>query len=708
MTERTNLTLTPDGFRIAVDIGGTFTDCVVLDAAGRKQTAKSPTTPQDPSEGVLAAVAVAAVELGLDLESLLRRTTSFVHGSTIGTNTFVQRNGARTGLLMTRGHEESIIIGRVKQKVAGLSEREKIHVAHLHKAEPPLVARSDIRGIDERVDYRGDVLVSIRQEQVEQAVDDLLRSGVESLAVCLLWSFVNPTHEQFVRDLVRSKYPDVFLTVSSDLIPVLGEYERCVSTCLNSYIGPAVARYLDRLRGRLAELSYRYPLLVMQSNGGLSPIESMRDKPILTLDSGPVGGILGSKYFGEQQGQRNLICTDVGGTTFDVGLVFDGESQLDTAPVIDQYAYSLPKVLLRSIGAGGGSIAWMDQAGALRVGPRSAGASTGPACYGRGGTEPTLTDADVVLGYLNPDNFLGGRMRLDPDAAHAAIRRLAERLGLDEIKTASGIFDIANAQMADLIRKSTVERGFDPRDFVVLAYGGAGPAHAAFYSADAGASATYIPADSSVFSALGMLTTDILFTAETTHLMRAPLSEEKLARISGIFRHLEEQVLSQFRVGGLADASVSLGRTVDMRFGMQVHELPVPVPLGPIATKDGEDLLRAFEQKYEFVYGRDTAYREAGIELTTLRVVGRVATGRYEQSSNGLVHESELKPYLSRPAYFRGAGGFIETPRFRGEDLCTGHTLVGPAIVERMGDTVVIPTGTTASVDHVGNLVLRV
>lgn len=694
-------------YRIAVDIGGTFTDCVVMDAAGNKVIAKSPTTPSDPSLGVIDAVRLAARDLGLDAPDLLHRTIAFVHGSTIGTNTFVQRNGARTGLLTTRGHEEALIIGRVRQKVAGLSEREKIHVAHLHKAEPPLIAWSDIRGINERVDYKGDILVRLDLDEVEAAVDDLVAAGIRALAVCFLWSFVNPTHEQEVKALVRAKYPDLYLTVSSDLVPLLGEYERCVSTCLNSYIGPAVSRYLERLEGRLHELGYRYPLLVMQSNGGLSPVDAVKEKPILTLDSGPVGGILGSKFFGQLTDHKNVICTDVGGTTFDVGLVFDGELQFDSAPVLDQYAYLLPKVLVKSIGAGGGSIAWVDQGGALRVGPRSAGASPGPACYAQGGTEPTVTDADLVLGYLNPEFFLGGRLKLDRAAAQAAIRRLAERLGMDEIAVAAGIFEIANAQMADLIRKVTVEKGFDPRAFVVLAYGGAGPAHAAFYAADTGALATFIPAESSVFSALGMLTTDLLFHAETTLLVRTPLTHDKLAQINQAFERLEAQVRDRFQANDIDPARVSLMRTADMRFGMQVHELSVPVP-GPLLTiADGERLIRAFEEKYEFTYGKDTAYRDAGIELINFRVVGTAQTGRPALVALDDQATGTPPPYARRPAYFRSSGGFVPTAVYRGDALRPGHRLPGPAIVERMGDTIVIPPHMTGIVDRYGNVILE-
>ena len=566
-------------YRIAVDIGGTFTDCIVLDDQGAPRMAKALTTPKDPSQGVLDAVAVAARNLGMDTAGLLSRTIDFVHGSTIGTNTLVQRSGARTGLLTTRGHEDSMIIGRVRQKVAGLPESARIHVAHLHKAEPPLVARSDIKGIHQRVDARGAVLVELDLAAVETAVDQLVADGIEALAVSFLWSFVNPEHERRIKAMVEQRHPQLFLTISSDLISVLGEYERTVSTCLNSYIGPATRLYLERLEARLSGYGYSNPLLIMQLNGGLSTVAAIKEKPILTLDSGPVGGILQSKYFGALNQQGNVICTDVGGTTFDVGLIFNGELQLDPEPVLDQYAYALPKVLVKSIGAGGGSIGWVDDGGMLRVGPRSAGSSPGPAAYGNGGTEMTVTDAHVALGYLSPDFLLGGKVRVDQAAAHAALTKLAQAVQMEPMATAAGIVEISNAQMADLVRKVTVERGLDPRNFALFVYGGAGPVFAAFLAEQVGAKFAYIPADSGVFSALGMLTTDIVLQEEQSLTLSLPLSDEDLARLNLACAALDARVLARFAQVGFEASAARLQRYADMRFGMQVHEMEVSLPL---------------------------------------------------------------------------------------------------------------------------------
>ena len=400
-----------------------------------------------------------------------------------------------------------------------------------------------------------------------------------------------------------------------------------------------------------------------------------------------------------------MICTDVGGTTFDVGLIFNGELQLDAEPVLDQYAYALPKVLVKSIGAGGGSIGWIDAGGALRVGPRSAGSTPGPACYGKGGTEPTVTDADVVLGYLDPDNPLAGSLKLDAAAARTAIHSVAARLGVDDITLAAAMFSIANAQMADLIRKSTVEKGFDPRDFILLCYGGAGPVHAAFYAADTGVKATYIPAESSVFSAYGMLTTDMLFQAEMTLQLRTPLTAAQRARIEEVYQNLEAKVRESFARNQLDVASVTLTRSVDMRFAMQVHEIPVPGPRALMDEAGVAALLASFREKYEFTYGRNTAFGGAQVELMTFRVMGQAPVRRFTAPAAPLTARGAPPPHACKPAWFEGIG-FVPTNRYRGDQLQPGHALSGPAIVDRMGDTIVIPPGVAGAVDGHGNVVL--
>ena len=695
-----------ESLRIGVDIGGTFTDAVILAQSGRRLTTKALTTPDDPANGVLDCLNFAAEALSSSVPELLVRTTVFVHGTTVGTNALAQRRGARTGLLMTRGHEQTITIGRVRQKIMGLSEREKTHITHLSKADPPIVAHEDIRPVTERIDVNGNVVVALDLDGAIAAVDDLVASGVEALAICLLWSFVKPDHEQKIADYIRTTHPSLYLSLSSEVAPLLGEYERSVSTVFNSYIGPTVGDYLYRLETQLKTQGMACSLLVMQSNGGLSTVPAIRNRPLLTVDSGPAGGVLGGHFFSDITEARNIICTDVGGTTFDVGLVFDDRVQMDPLPVIDQYAYLTPKIYIKSIGAGGGSIAWIDNAGSLRVGPHSAGAMPGPACYGRGGTEPTVTDAHLVLGYLDADHQLGGTVHLDRAAAEAALATVAERLSMPVIDLAAGIAEISSAQMADLMRKVTVERGLDPRGFIVFAYGGAGPVYAPFLARQIGARMAYVPGDSGMFSALGMLTTDLIFQEERSFRVRPPLSVERIAAVNRTLGELGDSVVERFAAEGIAAERVELSRAVDMRFAMQVHELDVDLPDSDLTGGDITQTCDDFVAKYEQTYGKNSTYLEAGIEMVTFRVTGLVALDRPTLAVDDDTGAAD-STIGERKVFFTGADGFVATQVHDGDRLRAGQTLKGPAIIQRFGDTVVVPPGTRMAVDTFGGLTIE-
>ena len=699
--------ITPqESLRIGVDIGGTFTDCVILAQSGRRLTTKALTTQDDPANGVLHCLDFAAEVLSCSVADLLARTTAFVHGTTVGTNTLAQRRGARTGLLMTRGHEQTITIGRVRQKIMGLSEREKTHITHLAKAYPPIVAPEDIRPVTERIDTNGKVVVALDRDGAFAAVDDLVASGIDALAVCLLWSFVNSDHERQIAEHVRAAHSGLYLSLSSEVAPLLGEYERSVSTVFNSYIGPTVGDYLHRLETQLKAQGMSCSLLVMQSNGGLSTVPAIRNRPLLTIDSGPAGGVLGGHYFSEFTDARNIICADVGGTTFDVGLVFDDRVQMDPLPVIDQYAYLTPKIYIKSIGAGGGSIAWVDNGGSLRVGPHSAGAMPGPACYGRGGTEPTVTDAHVVLGYLDAKHPLGGTVHLDRDAADAALATVAERLSMSVVDLAAGIAEISAAQMADLMRKVTVERGLDPRGFIVFAYGGAGPVYATFLARQIGARMAYVPNDSGMFSALGMLTTDLIFQEERSFRVRPPLKTETIEAVNRTLDALGDKVIERFTDEGIAPERVNISRTVDMRFAMQVHELAVDLPEHDLGESDIAATCENFVAKYEQTYGKNSAYLEAGIEMVAFRATGLVTLDRPTLAVEDSTTAPDQAAIGERQVYFAPAG-FVSTQVYDGEQLFAGQTLAGPAIVQRFGDTVVVPPGTLMEVDKLGGLTMH-
>ncbi len=695
--------------RIAVDIGGTFTDCVVYVGPGRKLViAKSPTDHGDLAQGVLDAVAAAATSIGISLPELLRGTEQFIHGSTIATNTMIARDGARTAFVTTRGHEDTLAIGRVFQKVAGISERDRVHMAQLDLADPELVPRELVVGVNERVDYKGAVVVELSDEEIGRTVRWVREREVEAVAVCLLWSFLSPAHEQRIAAALRAELPGVFVSTSVDLAPVLGEYERGVTTALNAYLSPPIERYLNRLEGLLRDGGLTGAVLVMTAEGGVMPIARAASQAIKLLDSGPVGGTLGSRFLGRAYGEDNVICTDVGGTSFDVSLISGGELEFDRAPVIDQYVFCVPKVAVKSIGAGGGSIAWVDELGVLKVGPHSAQADPGPACYGRGGTEPTVTDANLLLGYLDPDTFLGGEMQLDVRAAERAFEPVAQRLGQPVIEVAAGVHRILDARMADLLRGVTIERGHDPRDYVLFAYGGAAAAHATGYAAEAGAKAIYALADATAFSAVGMLTADLVHTFERTRPVRSPFSDEDASTVSTVLQELEAEAAAQIaeETGGELPR-VTFRHTLLMRFQAQVHELEIDSTTGAEVTKAQlEALIETFTRTYEGVYGEHSAFPEAGVEVMTFRVTATVPTF-LEDLPNDPAGSEDASGAITetRKAFFHGHG-LVGTTVYDGSQLTNGNRLTGPALVQRYGDTVLVPPGFSADVDRYGNLAI--
>jgi N-methylhydantoinase A/oxoprolinase/acetone carboxylase beta subunit/N-methylhydantoinase B/oxoprolinase/acetone carboxylase alpha subunit len=692
-------------YSVGVDVGGTFTDCVCLMPDGVPITAKVPTTPADPSRGVIAGVEALAATVGLPVEAFLQETDRFVHGTTVGTNALVERRGTPTAILTSRGHEDTFIVGKVFQKRVGVSERDMVHMSRLEFADPPLVARERIRGVAERVDYKGAVVCPLDEDDVRRAGAEMVAAGVRAVAVCFLWSFMNPEHERRAAELLREVDSELFVVCSHDVAPVLGEYERLTTTVLSAYLGPPMNAYLGALEGALRARGYRHALLVMQASGGLVPVAETRRNPVTALDSGPVGGIMGAVFLGGLTGREKLICTDVGGTTFDVGIVDGGRPQIESTPIVDKYQFRSTKVQVTSIGSGGGSVAWVDDTGVLKVGPRSAGADPGPACYGRGGVEATVTDADLVLGYLDPDNFLGGGMRLDRGAAAAALDVVAERLGVTRVEAADGIRRILDSQMADLVRRTTIERGYDPRDFTLLAYGGMGPTHAARYASDLGVAEVVVPADATAFSALGMLAAPLLRVYETSAPLRSPLGRDEAAAVTRVFAELEARALSAFAAEEVPEEDVDLRRVVLVRFQMQVHELEVDVPGGELAVAELERLEQDFIAAYTDRYGQGSAYAEAGLELVSYRVEARARADALELRA--AADAPVALPRATRQAWFPEVGDYVETAIYPADTLAAGMLISGPAILERMGDTVVLPPGTTATADALGNLRLE-
>ena len=695
-------------YLIAVDSGGTFTDCVVLDDAGRSTRAKAPSTPPRFEEGVLAAVGEAAKRMELPLSELLGETEIFAHGTTVATNILITGNGARTALLTTRGHEDAIVIVRTHQKVAGLTESEIIDVARLSKADP-IVPRSRIYGIDERVDRTGRVVVPFDAERLDSLIETLREEEVEAIAISFLWSFLAPAHERALRDRLQAAAEENgqkwFVTASSDLAPVIREYERTSTTVVNAFVTPGVDGYLQRMRDRLREDGYRGPVTVMHSAGGVSSVEEARQQAASLLLSGPAGGILGARALAEQLEIERVVATDVGGTSFDVGLIIDGEPAYANSPVFEKYPVVLPVIDVTSVGSGGGSIAWVEEdTGVLRVGPQSAGARPGPVCYGAGGELATVADANLVLGRLNPAYFLGGRLHLDAEAATRAIReQVAEPLGIGVEAAAAAIVEIVDSQMADLIRKVTVERGLDPSLFTAFGYGGAGGLHVGSYAKKLRCPHVVIPQEASVFSAYGISMSDVKRVVMVSDPARAPFDLDQWSRR---FADLETTLTKQLGEEGLPTESLTTRRLVELQFHGQVHTLRITVEDEDLAAGDGgEALIERFTEQYEARYGPGTAYRKVGVEAMTFVVEGLAALPRGVPAPEQLA-DADASAALDgeRDVYLHEEGAFVPVRVYRAERLQPGNRADGPAIIEAEDTTVLVHPGQRLWVDAYRNL----
>jgi N-methylhydantoinase A len=680
-------------YTIAVDIGGTFTDVFVTeDVSGKSFASKALTTPADLQQGVMEGLEDAAQSAGVPVRALLGDASRFVHATTQSTNAIFSFTGARTAVLATRGFGDTLTIMRATGRVAGLSVFERHHYRATQKPRL-LVDERDIFEIAERIDHKGAVVTPLDEEGVRAATRAIVERGYRAIAVGFLFSHKNPAHERRVREILQEGAPGLYISLSSDVAPVIGEYERSATALFNAYVGPVIEGYLERLDAALRDGGLRQKLLVVQANGGVAT--AAQTVPILTVESGPAAGVVGAASLAERLGYKNVIATDVGGTTFKVAVIENGRWSYSKETVLNQYQLRLPMIDVASIGAGGGSIAWVDGP-RLRIGPQSASADPGPACYGQGGTEPTVTDADVVLGYVSPDNFLGGRMRLDRAAAERAIaeRIAAPLFGGDVLAAAAGIRTVVDSQMADLIRKSTLERGHDPRDFVMMAYGGAGPGHAASYGADIGMKRIIVPFHATVHSAYGAALSDVRFSLTHSDPMVLPGDP---AAIEKIYRDMEERGDALLAEADITRAKREFRRWVEARFRRQVHTLRIPVPARVDALTMGE-IAPAFEAEYERLFGPGSALSEAGVELLTFGVdaVGVVAMPKQKAAPAA----GAAAPAARRPAWCPRARRMIETPVYDGPKLPPGARLAGPAIIEHPGTTIVVFAGQQAAIDE--------
>ena len=611
-------------YMVATDVGGTCTDTIVFAAGEPAHLGKTLSTPPDFSVGVIDSIRSAADAMGITLADLLAQTSLFMHGSTVVDNVILTRDGARTGLITTRGFEDTVLMTRgAYGRWGGLTEDRIKHPVKTERA-PALVEPDCIVGVPERADYKGAILQELDEAAAEAAIRFLIdHKNVDAIAVSFLWSFYNADNERKVKKLVERIAPGLYCTLSSEIAPLPGEYERSSTTVINAYAGRITKNYLNNLQGLLAKAGYAGPVMVMQGYGGLLPAKEAADRSIGMLECGPAAGVIGSRVLGQLLDQPDVIATDMGGTTFKVAVIQNGEIEYAREPMVDRFHYSQPKIEVVSIGSGGGSIVWLEPGtNTPRVGPRSAGARPGPICYGLGGTEPTLTDVFMLIGYMDPNIFLGGTMRLDPARTRQIFaEKIARPLGMSVEEAAFGIYRVATAQISDLIHEITVERGLDPRDFVLHAFGGSCGIVAGMFGAELKVKRMVIPYTASVNCAFGLVSADIVHEYSQTKLLPVPSPPQA---VNDIFKPMIERARSQLRDEGFAGDAMKLEWSIDLRYSRQVHEVTTMVRRPTPLDEAGLDQLVAdFEAQYERKYGKGSAFREAGIEMTMFRLTAR-------------------------------------------------------------------------------------
>jgi N-methylhydantoinase A len=685
-------------WRVGVDSGGTFTDiCLFEENEGRVEVWKVSSTPDDPSRGIAQGVEEGmrrvAVEAG---DRPAAAVSYFGHGTTVATNALIQHKGVPTGLVTTDGFRDLLEIGRQKRP----------DLYDIFADKPPTLVQRDLRiEVAERVRHDGRVEVSLDEQGVRAAARKLRAAGVSAVAISFLYSFVHPEHERRAKEIVQEEYPEAFICTSHEIAPEFREFERLSTAVVNAYLGPVMKRYIDRLAPRLGSLGMSVTAHLTQSNGGVIGFETAAEKPVRTVLSGPSTGVVGAQAIGRAAGLPDLITFDMGGTSTDVALLKAGEARLTSEAIVHGHPIKAPMLDIHTVGAGGGSIAYVDSGGLLKVGPRSAGADPGPVCYGKGNAEPTVTDANVVLQTLNPRHLLGGRMPVRQDLSREAIGKLAQRLGLGLMETAQGIISVVTANMAKAIRVISVQRGHDPRDYTLMAFGGAGPLHAARLAKELDIRRILVPRNPGILCAMGLLLTDLRADFATTRLM--PLEAGTLIEIERAFSALNEQAAAWFADEEIDVDARHLQRTVDMRYAGQNYELAIPLPDGPITAETLDLLAEGFAGAHRRMYGF-IADNER-VQLVTFRL-----------EATGIVSKATMKIYPSagedarhairesREVWLAESRAFVACPVYAREELNCGNRFAGPAIIEQMDATTVVLPGMIAQVDPYLNLILEI
>ena len=690
-------------FRVGVDIGGTFTDVVFLGGDGTLLARKIASTPDDYSRAVLDGVRAGIAELGIGAEAV----SEVSHGFTVATNAIIEQKGANTALITTEGFRDVLELRR--NRVPRLYD--------LYYQKPPALVKRQLRlEVRERLNYRGEVLRPLEVADVEKAVARIINEGVESVAVCLLHSYANPEHERYIARVLKERAPDLILTLSSELLPEMKEYERTSTTVINSYVRPVVERYLTRLTEGLRDMRVSVPLTVMQSNGGLATSEIAMEKPVYCIESGPAAGVVGAYHLGNRLGVENLMTLDMGGTTAKASIIENGE--MLQAPEYEVggdvsvghrllrgsgHILRVPSIDLAEVGAGGGSIAAVDKSGSVRVGPQSSGAVPGPACYALGGRDATVTDADVLLGYLNPQHLLGGDFAIDLELARQAVSQdVAAPLGMAEIEAAHGIHLLVNSNMARALRAVSSERGRDPRRFVLFAFGGGGPVHATGLAEMLDITRVVVPPYPGVFSSFGLLVADVEHHFVQTYFKT--FNELDITALRGILEGLWEVGREQLRSEGFDDSAHQIITQVDMKYEGQVSELTVLMPSGEVTQQTISRLVEVFEEEHEKSFGYRT---DASYQLVNLRVIARGLSEESRMPENlGMSASAGQAATSQRQVYFGPDRGWIDTPVVDRVAL-NGSTQQGPLIIEEYDSTTVVPPTWRASADQWRNIILE-
>jgi N-methylhydantoinase A len=678
--------------RIGIDVGGTFTDlCLFDEETADIAVAKVPSTPADASFGILAGLQTMLERHGTQA----RDVVYLAHGTTVATNTLIQHTGARTGLLTTRGFRDLLEIGR----------QTRPDLYDLQVDRPAPLIRRDLRlEVSERIYSDGRILTPLDTDETMAAIATLKAAQVEAVAICFLSAYVSPVHEAQVKAMVAEAFPEAYLSVSHEVLPEFREYERLSTTVVNAYLGPVVNRYMAKLGTRVQQLGIPVAPYITQSNGGIISLDAAQRQPVRTVLSGPSTGVMAAAYLGQQVGYAHVITFDMGGTSTDVSLVESGQPRFTTERDIEQYPVKTPMIDVHAVGAGGGSIAWIDRGGLLKVGPQSAGADPGPVCYDKGGTAVTVTDANVALQILNPRHLLGGDMPVNAQAAHAALVPLAEQLRLEPLEVARGILAVVVANMIRAIQVISVQRGYDPRDFALVAFGGAGPLHASWIARELGIRHILIPERPGLACAFGLLVTDMRSDYTRTKLL--PMDGLDAAEINAIFHDLEASAAHWLNTEGIPPARRILHRAVDMRYLGQNYELTVPLPSGTLGPDDLRALLQHFYQTHERTYGYYAADEPTQLVTFRLEALGIVPKAPLPEYPAGPADPATARCDTRQVYLGKADGGFVSCPVYARLGLAPGMRFSGPAIVEQMDTTSLILPGQEVTIDRWGTLVI--